>query len=341
MPTGYAGFNVPGDKYTVLSFDPITGSGIQDVYVAEDRFAILATESGIDIVDLFSGEVSAYAVIPDTEVLSVAVDDATFTGSLYVGTSTSGVLATEWHPLKAPGTDFTNSLTQVYTTTGSLPISDNRINDIDASSFKLMLSTGSGVDFISRPTETPQQIATRLLVSGSNSCQMTNAGGGYWTAVNSGVEVNYDLISTTGGGIIDVDARYDPAIYGPFLPSNRVNDLRISEGTPNIINVATASGDFMIEEVQGAESTARSRRINDGINVVSADFPAGTTFDRGHKYTTTTGVVTVFGFFDTPVTVSGTHYQEIAASDIFSRENTRDQALITGTITVLRTTSIA
>jgi len=341
MTTGFAGYNVPGDKYTVLSYDPVTGTGIQDVFIAEDRFAILATESGIDIVDLLEQKVSAYAVVLGTEVLSVAADYATSTGSLYVGTSTSGVLATPWHPLTAPGQNFSGNLSQIYSTTSSLPISDDRVNDIDASSFKLMLSTGSGVDFISRPAETPQQIATRLLVSGSNSCQMTSMGGGYWTAVNSGVEVNYDLLSTTGAGIINVDAQYDPALYGPFLPSNRVNDLRISEGTPNIINVATASGDFMIEEVQGAEATARSRRINDGIDVVSADFSAGATFDRGHKYVTTTGVVTVYGFFDTPVTVSGTHHQEIALSDIFIKENTRDQALVTGTITVLRTTSVA
>jgi len=341
MVTGFEGFQVPGDKYTALSVQPVTGSGIQDVFIAEDRFAILATQSGVDIVDLQCAVVVSSAIITGTDVLSVAAEFTTATGCLYIGTSTSGVLATRWKPIRAPGTDFTGKLDQIYTTTSTLPITDNRINDIDALPFQLLLSTGSGIDFISAPAEGTQHVASRTFVSGSNSCQLTNAGEAYWTVVLSGVEANYDLISTTGIGIINVDAEYNTTVNGPLLPHNIVNEVRVSEGTPNILNVATASGDFMIEEVQGAEDTARNRRLTVGPDVVSTDFVQGTTFDDGGKYTTTTGIVTIYGLSNSDVTVSGTHHQEISLLDQFSRENTRDQAVITGTNVVIRTTSVA
>ncbi len=341
MVTGFQGFEVPREKYTVISPSPITGSGIQDVFIAEDRFAILATQSGVDIVDLQCGAVIAYAVVNDTEVLSVAAEHTTTTGNLYIGTSTSGVLATRWKPLRAPGTDFSAKLRQFYTTTSTLAISDNRVNDIDALPFKLLLSTGSGIDFISRPTEGAHHISSRTLISGSNSCQLTEAGEGYWVAVNSGVEANYDLISTTGTGIIGIDAAYNTTSSAPLLPNVLINEVRVSEGSPNILNVATISGDFMIEEVQGAEATARSRRLTTDLDVVSTDFAPGTTFDDGGKYTTTTGIATIYGLSSSSVTVSGTHHQEISITDKNIRENTRDQAVITGTNTVIRTTSIA
>ncbi len=341
MVTGFEGFEVPGDKYAVISPTPITGSGIQDVFIAEDRFAILATASGVDIVDLLCGAVISSAFVNETEVLSVAVDFATTTGSLYIGTSTSGVLAARWKPLRAPGTDFTSKIEQVYTTTSILPISSDRINDMDALTSKLLLSTDSGVDFISSPPQEPHKISTRLVLSGSNSCQMTLAGEGYWTVVNSGIEANYDLLSTTEIGIINVDAQYNKDLNGPFLPHNIVNEVRVSEGTPNVLNIATASGDFLIEEVQGAEATARNQRLTVGLDVVSTDFVPGTTFDDGGKYTTTTGVVTIYGLSGASPTVSGTHHQEISFPDAFIKENTRDQAVITGTTTVIRTTSIA
>jgi hypothetical protein len=344
MTTGYEGWEVPKEKYTVIHPEPVTGSGIQDVVIAEDRFAILATQSGIDIVDLQCGAVISSALVSDTEVISLAVDDVTITGCLYIGTSTSGVLATRWGQIRAPGTDFTGKIEQVYTNTGAIALSDNRINDLDAKPYKLLISTGSGVDFISIPAEGKQYISTRTLFSGSNSCQMTSAGEAYWTVVNSGVEANYDLISTTGVGIINIDAEYNTTSHGPLLPHNIVNEVRVSPGTPNVLNVATASGDFMIEEERDVNltGTQRNQRLTVGLNVVSTDFTQGTTYDDGGKYTTTTGIATIFGLSSSSgVTVSGTHHQEIAALDIFTRENTRDQAVITGTNTVIRTTSVA
>ena len=215
MVTGFEGFDVPGDKYTVISPDPVTGSGIQDVFIAEDRFAILATQSGVDIVDLQCGAVISSAVISGTDVISVAAEYTTASGCLYVGTTTSGIYATRWKPIRAPGTDFASKLTQIYSTTSTLPITDNRINDLDTLPFKLLISTGSGVDFISTPAEGAQHVASRTLFSGSNSCQLTTAGEAYWTVVKSGVEANYDLISTTGVGIINVDQEYNTTVTVP------------------------------------------------------------------------------------------------------------------------------
>ncbi len=344
MVTGFEGFEVPGDKYSVISFSPVTGSGVKDVFIAEDRYAVLATQSGIDIVDLFCGQVISHAVVAGTDVLSVAVADSltTFTGSLYIGTSTAGVLAATWPPLRAPGQDFTSKIAPLYTTSTTLAISSNQVNDLavrGGDAPQLLVSTSVGVDFIYAPREGAQHISTRLLLSGSNACELTADGEGYWTAVNSGIEANYDLLTTTGTGIIGVDAEYN-STSSPALPSNIVNDLSISEGSPNVINVATAAGDFMIEEVQGSESSAQSKTLSSGVDIVSVDFSDGATFETtGAKYVTTTGVVTVFGLVDT--TVSGTHHQEISLEEKFDKENTRDQALITGTINKIRVTSVA
>ncbi len=334
MVTGFEGFEVPKDKYTAITFQPVTGTGIQDVFIAEDRFAILATVSGVDIVDLQCGAVVSSAIISNTEVLSVAADFTTATGCLYIGTSTSGVLATRWKATRAPGRDFTGKIEQIYTTTSTLAITDNRINDQDALPFRLLISTGSGVDFISTPAQGAQHIASRTFISGSNSCQMTAGNDGYWTVINSGVEANYDLISTTGIGIIDVDAEYNTTAHGPLLPHNILNEVRVSEGTPNVLNVATASGDFMIEEERDVNltGTQRSQRLTLGFDVVSTDFSQGTTFDDGSKYVTTTGIATIFGLVASNVTVSGTHHQEISLSEKFTKENTRDQAVVTSVL---------
>ena len=74
MVSGFEGFEVPTEKYAVISPTPVTGSGIQDVFIAEERFAILATQSGVDIVDLQCGAVISHAIISGTEVLSVAAE---------------------------------------------------------------------------------------------------------------------------------------------------------------------------------------------------------------------------------------------------------------------------
>lgn len=340
MVTGYEGYEVPKDKYSVIHPDPVTGSGIQDVYIAEDRYAILATQSGIDIADLYTGGIISSAIVSGTQVLSVAVDWVTATGYLYIGTSTSGILAARWKPLRAPGTDFTGQIQALYSTTSTLALNSNQINDLDAHPFKLLISTAVGVNFISTPSEGKQHIASRLMVSGSNGCKLTAAGEGYWTVVNSGVEANYDLLSTTGLGIIDVDYDYNKTANGPLLPHNVVNDIDVVEGNVhNLINIATASGDFIIEEVQGAESTARSKRLHQEFNVVSAAFSNSATFETGTKYVTTTGIVTVYGLVND--TISGTHHQEISLEDKFLIEDTRDQALVTGTITTIRTTGVS
>jgi hypothetical protein len=340
MVTGFEGYEVPKEKYHVIHPEPVTGTGIQDVYIAEDRYAILATQSGIDIADLYTGAIVSSAIVSGTQVLSVAADWTTATGYLYIGTSTSGILAARWKPLRGPGTDFTGQIQPLYSTTSTLALPSNQINDLDAQPYKLLISTAAGVSFISTPPVGAQHIATKLMVSGSNGCKLTAAGEGYWTVVNSGVDVSYNLLSSTGLGIIETDYDYNHIANGPLLPHNVVNDIDVVEGAShNIINVATASGDFIIEEVQGAESTARSKRLHPEFDVVSAALSSSATFEAGTKYVTTTGILTVYGLVDD--TVSGTHHQEISLEDKFLRENTRDQALVTGTITIVRTTGVA
>jgi len=241
--------------------------------------------------------------------------------------------------LRAPGTDFTNQIEQTYTTTSTLAISDNQINDLAVQPMRLLISTALGVDFISKPSTGSQHISSRTLESGSNSCQLTNVNEGYWTVINSGVEANYDLISTTGIGIINVDFEYNNTNSVPLLPSADVNDIAVVAGTPNLLNFATTSGDFVVEEQQGSEASSQTKTLS-SEDIVSADFSQDATFDStGTKYVTTTGIVTVFGMVNS--TVSGTHHQEISLADKFIKENTRDQALITGTITTIRTTSVA
>jgi len=336
MITGYEGFEVPGEKYTTITTHLATNSGVQDVFIAQDRYALLATGSGIDIVDLFSGEVVSSGTILGTETTSVVAEWTTVTGNMYVGTTTGGVYSTLWHPLRSPGLDFSDRLQQAFTDSSTPAISDNHVHDlaIAANPSRLLVSTASGVDFIVKEASS----ATRPLLSGSLGCQLTSAGEGYWIATNSGAEVNYDLISTTGAGIISVDFEYNAVDSNPKLHSNWVADISVVAGTPNLLGFATSAGDFIVEEQQGAEATSLTKS-GSSEDIVSMDFSSTATYDTGTEYVTTTGFLTVFELVAD--TVIGTHYQEIPIQDKFDKENTRDQALVTGTIAVIRTTGVA
>ncbi len=341
MPTGFEGFVVPDDKYHVITTGLVTNSGVRDVFIAEDRYALLATGSGIDIVDLQCGRTISSGILPETEINTMAVEFTTASGNLYVGTTTSGVYQTRWKNLRAPGTDFSNLLKQVYTTTSTPPIASNEINDlaVGALPFRLLISTGSGIDFIVDQGHTVLR-STRALLSGSEDCELTKLGEGYWTATNSGVEASYDLNSSSGTGIIIVDFEYNAVDSVPLLPDHRVGDIQVIEGSPNLLNFATTVGDFVVEESQGSEATSRTKTLLAADSTVSAAFSEDATFDTtGTKYVTTTGILTIFGLVDD--TVSGTHQPDIGPQDKFNRENTRDQALLSGTNTIVRVTSIA
>jgi hypothetical protein len=168
---------------------------------------------------------------------------------------------------------------------------------------------------------------------------MTPAGEAYWTVVNSGVEANYDLFPASGTGIINVDFEYNNSSSDPLLPSNIVTDLAVVPGSPNLLGFATPETDLVIEEAQGAENTSSVKTSYSGIEpVISVDFSKQASFTSGTEYVATSGALRVFNLVDN--TVAGTHFVFIAESDFVS-ENTRGQPLVTGTVTVVRTTGVA
>jgi hypothetical protein len=305
-----------------------TASGVNDVFIAEDRYAVLATTLGVEIVDLLAGSVISSGTLP-SEPLCVAADYVTATGNLYVGTTSSGIFTVRWHPLREPGLDFSGSLVQRFTTTSTPPISSNQVQDLSALPMRLLISTGSGLDFL-----TSENLrATRALVSGSEDCQMTEAGEAYWTVVNSGVEANYDLFPSSGTGIINVDFEYNATSSDPLLPHNIVNDIAVVPN-PNLLGFATNLGAFIVEEQQFAEATSQTLTLfPESEPAVSVDFSEEATFSGGVVYVATSGSVQIFGLVDTAI--SGTHFHDL------SRDNTRGQTLVTGTVTVVRTTSVA
>ncbi len=338
MVTGFQGFEVPDEKYYTITTPLVTGSGALDIFIAEDHYALVATGDGVDIVDLFSGQVISSGIITGTQITTVAADFVTAFGQIYVGTSTAGIYSADWANVRRPGVNFSSQLTQVYTTTSSPSISSNQINDLDAIPFRLLISTAAGVDYLVDQVHTVLG-ATRALTSGSNSCKLTAAEEGYWTVVNSGVEVNYDLSSSSGTGIILMDFEYNTIGSVPALPSHIVTDIAVSPGSPNLLSFATSAGDFVVEEQQGSEASSQTKSLRSSEAVVSVDFSNSAAFDSGTEYTASTESVVVFGLVDN--VTSGTHFQEISSEDKLIKENTRDQALVTGTITKIRTTGVA
>jgi len=306
-----------------------TASGVNDVFIAEDRYAVLATTGGVEIVDLFIGESISSGTL-GSEPLSVVADFTSVAGNLYVGTTSSGVYSTRWKALREPGLDFTDQLVQRFTTATSPAVSDNKIKDLSALPGRLLISTEAGIDFITFES----LLATRPLTSGSDGCQMTAGGEGYWTVGTSGVEANYDLFTTSGTGIINVDFEYNATTSVPLLPSHVVSDIAVVEDSPNLLAFATEGGAFIVEEQQFSEAASQTLTLFPDSNpVVSVDFSKEATFNSGTIYVATSGSVQVFGLID--ATVSGTHLNNALLT------STRDQALVTGTVTVVRTTNIA
>ena len=313
---------------SIITTPLITAAGVQDVFIAEDRYAILATSSGVEIVDLLCGSVISSGILGGSP-LSVVAEATTTSGNLYVGTTSSGIYSARWKPLREPGRDFTGELVQAFTTSTSPAISDNRVNDLSALPGRLLISTGLGIDFITLEGLS----ATRPLASGSDGCQITAGGEGYWTVGASGVEANYDLFPTSGTGIINVDFLYSTGSVPP-LPNKNVNDIAVIENSPNLLAFATDGGAFIVEEQQFAEATSQTLTLFPGSDpVVSVDFSKGASFNAGTIYVGTAESVQVFGLID--ATLSGIHFNNVFLT------NTRDQALVTGTVTVVRTTNVA
>ena len=321
----------------------VTASGVNDVFIAEDRFAVVATTLGIDIIDLQCGATISSGTL-DSEPLCVAVEWTTATGNMYVGTATSGIYSATWKPLRAPDTNFTDDLVQTFTTSGSPALTSDQVNDICVLPTRLFASTAGGVDFITSMSFG----ASRTLISGSSRCELTKAGEAYWTTTNSGVEANYDLFPSSGTGIIEVDFAYNNFESDPLLPSNIVNDLAVAAGIPNLLGFATPETDLIIQESQGTESNSLVKTVYSGQTpVVSIDFSEGADFNNGTVHLATlaqfpsgdiSDALRVFGLVDG--TVSGTHFHTIS-SNTPEVINTRGQPLITGSVNIVRVTTVA
>jgi len=321
----------------------ITASGVNDVFIAEDRYAVVATTSGIDVIDLECGATISSGTL-GSEPLCVAVDWVTSTGNMYIGTATSGIYEIKWKPLRAPATNFTNDLVQAFTTGTSPALTSDQVNDICVLPSRIFASTAGGVDFITFSSLR----AFKTLVSGSDACSLTALGEAYWTVTNSGVLANYDLFSTSGTGIINVDFVYNNLDSIPLLPSNIVNDLAVAAGSPNLLGFATPESDLIIQESQGTESNSLVKTAYSGEDpVVSIDFSEGADYTNGTVYLATSNqlpegdisdALRVFGLVDD--TVSGTHFHTIPILETLT-VNTRGMPLITGTVDITRVTSLA
>ncbi len=304
----------------------VTDSGINDVYIAEDRYAIVATNSGIDVVDLFTQEVISSGILFPPP-LSVVADTVTVNGQIYVGTSGAGVYSTNYQSAIIPFSDFTGSLVPRFSTTSSPAISGDLIRDLDVLPRDLLISTSGGVDYIRNETVS----SSRTLAGfGSSGCHLTTTGGGYWLNDGGGVEVNYDLITTTGTGIITVGFEYRASgLSDPELPAEPASDIAISEFGSTVLSFTTPSGVLVVEENPGNEA-ASSRKTLAPDAFISVDFSDDAQFTSGFLYTSTVDTLRVFDLAND--TVSGTH-------TFFS--GNRGQELLDDVIIVVRTTDIA
>lgn len=330
--TGYPDSKCSGNyrsdvKMVVITTPLLTASGVNDIYIAQN-FALIATTSGVDVVDLLQGHVISSGILP-AEPKCITADATNAGGKIYIGTAGSGIFSMSWVIVREPHSDFTGSLTQRFTTLSTPSISSNNVNDLDVFFDKLLIGTSAGIDFIVNETES----ATRTMTGGSDNVHLTTTGGGYWTT-NSGaqegaIEVNYDLITATGTGIIIVDFEYSTSST-PSIPAAPPVDIAISESinNPTILGFATPSGSIVVEENPGNESISNNKLLlSESTN--SVDFSSNSSFSEGCLYTTTANVLRVIELSGN--TVSGTH-------DV--SEGTRDQTLITGTLSIVRTTDV-
>lgn len=328
----------------------LTASGVRDVYIAEERYAIVATSGGIDVVDLYKGYVISSGTLP-SEPTTIVADWQNVWGRLYVGTTTSGVFDMKYVLVREEGRDFTDQLVQRFTTLTSPPVSSNQVNDLDVLPGRLLIGTGAGIDFLadlstySNFQSAQTEYATRPLVSGSRHVKLTTAGG-YWTTASGvfegALEVNYDLLSTTGTSIINVDFEYTNS-SSPALPAVPPLDISVIEPTGGplpAIGVATSGGVYVFEELPGNESATNTKLLSPE-SFISADFAPDSSFNTGCIYAgipdgalgtlggdigqNIGGEIKVYDL--TGDSVSATHNAE---------KGTRGMTIVTGTMNVLR-----
>lgn len=323
-----------------ITADLITSSGVRDIYVAEnDRYALIVTLSGLEFVDLYKGAVVSSGILPDSlSPFCVAADWNTSSGLLYVGTSGGGIYSTAYHPARAPYSDFSSSFEQRFHTGSIPPISSNIIKDLDAFPGALFIGTITGVDFISNHSNR----SNKFLPGGAEKVHLTaNGNTGYWTTVSS-VQTNYNLLSTLGGGIIGVDFEYS-TVSSPPLPAAGPKDIAISNSSPRALAFPTPSGCFVLEEKPGLESTANFKNFiapneffeTPAPQFITSDFSVDASFSGGVLFTATSGTLRAFRLSNDNLV--GTHPQ---AFDDTITDVTRGQTLISGTIGIVRTTTV-
>lgn len=328
----------------VITTHLVTHSGVRDIFITEeDKYALVATFGGIDVINLYTGAVVSSGIIPGGHLpLCITADWTTATGLVYVGTSGGGIFSTRYHTLRSPGSDFSGSLTAHYSTATPTPTSSDVIRDLDLLEGKLLIATSSGVDVIFVRNN---RRGTRALSSGSFDVHLT-ASGGYWTTTSS-VEVKYDLISSTGTGIIGTDFAYT-VDSTPALPGPGVFDVAFSQGVVGTaLAFATPSGVLVTEEEPFVESTAQSKIFNppnEGEEspsplFISVDFAPRAAFNSGLLYATTTGTLRVYDLSDN--TLVGNHPQSFDTLFNFTGGVARDQLLATGIVNLIRTTAVS
>ena len=324
----------------VISAPLTTSSGVNDVFIAEgNRYALVATTAGVEYVDLLRGQVVSSGTIPGGyEPLCLAADWTTSSGLLYVGTSGGGVFATRYHPAREPGLDFSGSLQPLFSTGSLPPISGDVVVDLGVAPGALFVTTESGVDYIRALTDR----STRPLAAGSSRVRLVaNGGVAYWLT-STGVEVNYDLISTLTGGIIGVDFSYSTSTV-PALPGPQPSDIALAEGSPRVLAIPTVSGILIFTEVPGAESSAQTKILyapdayeeDPAPLFVSADFSSGATFNSGVIFATTP--VRGYAFRMAALSTLRIHAPDLSENPL---DFSLGQQVISGTQTILRTTTV-
>ena len=328
----------------VITTHLVTHSGVRDIFIAEeDKFALVATFGGIDVINLHTGNVVSSGILPGGYLpLCITADWTTSSGLIYVGTSGGGIFSTRYHFARTPGSDFSGSLTTHYSTATPTPTSSDVIRDLDIQNGKLFAATSSGVDLIYVRNN---RKATRSLAFGAFGVHLTSSGGGYWTTTDS-VEVKYDLLSSTGTGIIGTDFAYTVTSV-PQLPGPGVFDMAVSEAIVGTALVfATPSGVLVTEEEPFVESTAQSKIFNppnEGEEnpaplFISVDFSPRAAFNSGLLYATTTGTLRVYDLSDN--SLFGSHPQAFDTIFNFTGGIARDQLLATGIVNIVRTTAV-
>lgn len=302
----------------------VTSDKVNDLFVSEDRFLLVATSSGIEIVDLFYGNVISSGTLM-FEPLSIAADWQSPFGKLYVGTSGGGIFGMNYNAAKELGVDFSSSLSQDFTTTSPIALSSNVINDIDTLPQKLLIGTDSGIDFIYKNSLGSQ----RLIDGGSNQVRLSETGSAYWITAsgnNQGaVQVNYDILTTTGTGNLNLDFEYT-LLSNPALPTEPPLDISLSkrENKNLALAVVTSGGIFVTEEFPMNESLSPNKILS-SESFLAVDFCPNSSFNQGCLNAASLARLTVFDL--TNDSVSAVHSATVGA---------RGQNLIFGDIGALK-----